>query len=177
MTGWSGGPTGWILASRPNPCRRVFHAICSLVAFRVAYLSTAAAGASAEALVLRWAGKPAWHRPTMCTTGHTSAAACLRMPLLRISLQPNESQAIMHMHSCLLAWPTAAPTAEPEVLQRLLSLQQEAANLASIRSMWELAAVYGLMATFKPWLSLSQLYPLLRRHWSSHQGQVQRGER
>lgn len=46
------------------------------------------------------------------------------------------------------------------VLERHVSEEQAAADLAAIRGMWELAAVYEFMGQFKFWLNFSQLYPL-----------------
>ncbi|WIA09907.1 hypothetical protein OEZ85_010121 [Tetradesmus obliquus] len=46
------------------------------------------------------------------------------------------------------------------VLERHVSEEQAAADLAAIRGMWELAAVYEFMSQFKFWLNFSQLYPL-----------------
>ncbi|WIA29977.1 hypothetical protein OEZ86_000075 [Tetradesmus obliquus] len=46
------------------------------------------------------------------------------------------------------------------VLERNVSEDQAAADLAAIRGMWELAAVYEFMGQFKFWLNFSQLYPL-----------------
>jgi len=41
-----------------------------------------------------------------------------------------------------------------------VSPEQAEADLAAIRGMWELAAVYEFMSTFKHWLNFTQLYPL-----------------
>lgn len=41
-----------------------------------------------------------------------------------------------------------------------MSEEQAAADLATIRGMWELAAVYEFMSTFKFWLNFTQLYAL-----------------
>lgn len=41
-----------------------------------------------------------------------------------------------------------------------MSEEQAAADLATIRGMWELAAVYEFMSTFKFWLNFTQLYSL-----------------
>lgn len=48
---------------------------------------------------------------------------------------------------------------EDAPLERTVDEEQAAADLAAIRSMWELAAVYDFLGTFKRWLGLSQLYP------------------
>jgi hypothetical protein len=47
-----------------------------------------------------------------------------------------------------------------QVLERPVLAEQAEADLAAIRNMWELAAVYEFMSTFKHWLNFTQLYPL-----------------
>lgn len=54
----------------------------------------------------------------------------------------------------------AASLPAEELLERDVSPEQAKADLAAIRNMWELAAVYEFLSTFKYWLNFSQLYPL-----------------
>lgn len=55
--------------------------------------------------------------------------------------------------------PPLLPPAD-QVLERNIPAEQAEADLAAIRNMWELAAVYEFMSTFKYWLNFTQLYPL-----------------
>lgn len=65
-----------------------------------------------------------------------------------------------HPRPAARARSAAASLPAEQLLERVVSPEQAEADLAAIRNMWELAAVYEFLSTFKYWLNFTQLYPL-----------------